>query len=318
MVAFLLGYVLNFDVFRDLVFKDYVVNVFVESHGLLFDLIFFGVIFTVQQAYSEKRKEKRRLARDIDNIRGWNDQEAMIRLKSIVKEISEELLSNFTFNDCYFKGIRLRYAYFQNAFLGNCDFSNSFLPGSSFDGADLNHCNMSEALLNNSSFRYANIDEAKFHNAKIEGVEFSETILHSHKLNEHDLVKLKQIDKLQLIEIGNRRMRRIFGAEGAIVSRISEKYKVCVRFHPYTRLLDRSEQKTGTLYWVLMKKEEQEPALILSRMEVIRFAIKKYYKMKKWKREFRSSSVNKVNVEARVSLTEVSEISQLLNSTGNV
>jgi hypothetical protein len=70
-------------------------EIFVEADGVVFDLIVFGVVLTIYEAYREiKEKNERelkeknekieRLHEDIDDYRGWDEKEAMYRIVGAV------------------------------------------------------------------------------------------------------------------------------------------------------------------------------------------------------------------------------------------
>jgi hypothetical protein len=66
-------------------YKDYGpefwLNVKVEAHGMLFDILVIGVLILWLNQLGEKRREIQRYIDEIDDFRGWESEEAAHRIR---------------------------------------------------------------------------------------------------------------------------------------------------------------------------------------------------------------------------------------------
>jgi pilus assembly protein TadC len=53
--------------------ENTVANLLVEAHGLLFDLLLFGIIFAAFSIFTERRQKIERYKEEIDDYRRWDE-----------------------------------------------------------------------------------------------------------------------------------------------------------------------------------------------------------------------------------------------------
>ena len=128
-------------------------DVIVESHGLLFDLIVFGVLLSVYDVLREKRSKIERLLEEIEDYRGWNEKEATFRIVGAIRRLNKEGVSKINLTHCFLK---------------DADLSNANLQGTTFTGSNLQGTNFFEANLQNSTIIYAQLQEANFQGAQLQ------------------------------------------------------------------------------------------------------------------------------------------------------
>lgn len=312
IVSCLLGVIMGSKPLLELSFNDYVTNVFIEAHGLLFDIIFFGIIYFVQQSIYEKIKEKKELSKEIDNLRGWKATEASFMLKRLLKTISEQQLRSFNFNNCYMDSIELRYPYFEKCFLGNANLENAYLPFGFFESASLRGTSLIKTNLTKSSFRFADLENAKFHEAVLKEVDFDEAIIYSYAISNRELNKLKSFDKNKLINLGRKYLSNIFGGiKTENFQYVSDLYEICVMYFPNLKFRSYSNNKKGKIYWVLIKKGQKHPNFWKSGFDIIRYRIKKWKQVRKARKKYIKQSQGNINLESHLLISDTTDISKL-------
>lgn len=162
--------------------KDFWENVLVEAHGMFLDIVLFGIIFTYYENYHQKNNDIKRYKEEIDDFRGWKQEEAMFRivgnLHRLIKagEIGIDL-SNCYLIDADLRELNLIAANFSNSILKESKFFSAKLRGSyfngtlvynaDFSGADLRDCDFSNCYLPDMVLdKDTNVANMKFTNDK--------------------------------------------------------------------------------------------------------------------------------------------------------
>jgi len=160
-------------------------EIFVEADGMVFDLIVFGVVLTIYEAYREiKEKNERtvrernekieRLHEEIDDYRGWDEKEAMYRIVGAIRRLNKLGVSNINLSSCYLVLAQLDNVNLQNANLSHANlygakFHNAHLEGAELRGANLNAIHLDNSHLNGAILRGANMNGAHLWQACLEG-----------------------------------------------------------------------------------------------------------------------------------------------------
>ena len=64
-------------------------DVMVEAHGMLFDLIIFGIILSVYEFYSEKKLSINNYLEQLEALREWDGEEEAFRVKYAVGQLEK-------------------------------------------------------------------------------------------------------------------------------------------------------------------------------------------------------------------------------------
>lgn len=200
-------------------FKDWddLKNVLVEAHGLLFDLIVFGIILVSYEYYrqlhenakkeeTEKQQRIERYKEEIDDLRRWDEKEAMFRIVGCIKRLTKEGVSEINLSYCNLEyanlaGINLSGANLSGARLNYCnltatDLTKANLTGTSMFKADLTRTILSKAYLINTYLREAKLDETIFSNAFMGGVNFCKVYILKSDFSGADIVsEFKELAK---------------------------------------------------------------------------------------------------------------------------
>lgn len=194
------------------------INILVEAHGLIFDIIFFSIIMAIYANLQERKNRITRYKEELDDYRGWDDKEAAYRVAGIIRRLEREGVNDIDLNDLHFgnctektikkaiqENARLiglpRYLCYQNLTganlraieLSNTEFEQSLLNGVILLGATLNYCTFQEVWLNDanleaSKMTNAVLDRVDLKKANLRRADFSGATLNSVNLEEAELI----------------------------------------------------------------------------------------------------------------------------------
>lgn len=174
-------------------------NILVEAHGLLLDLVVFGIILKFYEIATSKRQRIDRYLEELDDYRGWDEPEAAYRVAGLVSRLKKEGIENVDYKDLnvsrfpkevieelVLKGTKLRILKRANLRLAN-------LKGADFEEANLEDSDLSGANLEGANLFFANLRGAKLFGAKLRGAmlfgaNFDGTILIAAHLEGADLI----------------------------------------------------------------------------------------------------------------------------------
>lgn len=157
-------------------------GVFTESIGMLFDVLFLGIIWAIFEFYRSKKLDIRRYKEDIDDFRRWESDEAMHKTVGNIRRLIRNKVSNIDLSYCHLKNaelwnLKLTHdaisTNFYNAKLAGSDLQNIDLSYSDFEKAHLYNSKLNGSRLFNTSFKGANLKEVDFRGCKdIDGAYF--------------------------------------------------------------------------------------------------------------------------------------------------
>lgn len=78
--------ILYLNIINKIEFKD----VLIEANGLIFDLIIFGILLTTYEIVREKKDKIQRYKEELDDYRGWAEDEAAYRVAGLIKRLYNE------------------------------------------------------------------------------------------------------------------------------------------------------------------------------------------------------------------------------------
>ena len=132
-------------------------NILVEAHGLLFDVIIFGILFVVFAGIREKNMINRQHSELIDDYRNWVSEEATHRIAGAIRRLANAGYKSINASSCF-----LRKASFRDIKINGADFRRANLRGASFRGCSIRNVN----------FYGADCREVDFSDCELTGVIF--------------------------------------------------------------------------------------------------------------------------------------------------
>lgn len=160
--------------YNDQYFKPH--DILVEFHGLVFDLLIFGILITIYDSIKSKQEKITRYREEIKDYAGWKSDEAKYRIRGLVKRLIElkakkvELYSCHIINcpytenmmDWKFGNAKLYKSFFIHCNLSKSSFYLSELYESDFCEVNLTKCNFGMAILDDCWFRKCTLIETNF------------------------------------------------------------------------------------------------------------------------------------------------------------
>ncbi|OYU93827.1 MAG: hypothetical protein CFE21_18890 [Bacteroidetes bacterium B1(2017)] len=188
-------------------------GVLVEAHGMLLDIILFGVLLTIYEKFSEKHNEIERLKEEIDDYRGWKEPEAMYRIVGCIKRLNKKGIKQINLNECFLEGANLVGMDLGGTNLHAANLKGANLEGANLTGANLMGANLTRTFLLEVNLSGAILFEANLTEANLTGANLTGANLQWGKLMGVHLFTTKingayfsgaQIDSLETLEIINR------------------------------------------------------------------------------------------------------------------
>lgn len=143
------------------------VDILVEAHGLVFDILFFTIILGVYTFFVERKRKIKSYEDEIDDYRGWEEKEAMYRISGSIRRLNRERRSALTLYRCYLEGANLMGANLERTKASRANFQEADLKFANFKYADLGSVNMEGAILMGADLSGTDLVEANLQNADL-------------------------------------------------------------------------------------------------------------------------------------------------------
>ncbi len=162
-------------------------NVLVEAHGMLFDILVFGVLILWFHERGKKQIVNQRYEDEIDDFRGWESPEAAHRIRGNIKRLNRNGITRINLTNCYLEDINLMGATLQKALLTEAVLSEANVEKASFQQADLMSAEFVKANCWHTDFRQASLRHANLHGASCVRSDFRASDLRMARLNLADM-----------------------------------------------------------------------------------------------------------------------------------
>ncbi|MBN1271215.1 MAG: pentapeptide repeat-containing protein [Candidatus Aminicenantes bacterium] len=213
-------------------YKDtFLNNIFIEAHGLVFDIFVFGVIVIIFDKIAERRRNIKRWKEGIDDFRGWDEKEAMYRIVGNIKRLNKEKVTEIDLNLCFLEKADLSWTDLRGG-----DLERANLIGANLIGADLRGAILIGADLSWTDLRGGNLEGAVLIGANLIGANLKEANLEEANLIGADLrgVKKLTIDQLSRVKT----LFRVENLDPGFRAEVKEKYPQLFR-EAYVDILDK-------------------------------------------------------------------------------
>lgn len=173
----------------------------VNAHGLLLDLLIFGILVAIYDYQRERKNEIERNKNLIDDFRHWKSEEAMFRICGAIRRLNELGEYDLDLRGCFlegavlhgvilnkaklwktnFRAAKMRYAKLNGAEISGADFSGADLMGADFSNAifygadswEISFPGIGSKVLGGSDLPTEKIGDAVFENTVMRGVKLS-------------------------------------------------------------------------------------------------------------------------------------------------
>lgn len=147
-------------------------DILVEGHGLLFDLLIFGLLLTYYDNVVGKRREIKKLKTEIMYSRLWGEAEAKYRITIAWLQLYELRELPLDLSECYLTSVVNNE--FHDKKMKDFKFHHSNLTFSEFNLCSLINVDFSEAILIDTFFYKCNLSNSYFASSIILGTKFWE------------------------------------------------------------------------------------------------------------------------------------------------
>ena len=132
-------------------------DILVEAHGLVFDLIVFGIIITVFDFIRNRREKRSRYNEEIEDLLGWKNEEAKVKILAKVKRLYELGQRKFNLTHAYLKSADLNYYDFTNSGINFANIENGSFVRSLLKNVNLIDSNLKSVTFTNTEFINTNL-----------------------------------------------------------------------------------------------------------------------------------------------------------------
>lgn len=176
-------------------------DIIVESHGLVFDLIVFGILITIYESIDSKNERIKRYREELEDFYGWESEDAKYRVKGIIKRLVKLKAQKIDLSGCSVEQCpytrNMREWNFSNAKLFNSTFIYSNMSGSSFYLSENHNSKFSHADLSDCKFELAILDDCSFDNCNLENTDFKNAYVNDN--NWFNILKTRNNKGLEYI-----------------------------------------------------------------------------------------------------------------------
>ena len=185
--------------------QNYLENILLEAHGMIFDLIVIGVLSTWLIKRGQKRQMIQHYQDEIDDFRNWESEEAAHKILGNIKRLNKLKVTKIDLSYCFLKKVRIKAVDLEKAELFRIDLSGSSLERTNFNGASMTESNLSDTHLRFSSMKgtrlgYANLENADLRDVDLEGADLYKANFHNANLRGANLRVARSITVNQLAQ----------------------------------------------------------------------------------------------------------------------
>lgn len=204
--------------------KDFNLHeILVEFHGLIFDLIIFGLLLTIYDSIKSRQDRIVRYKEEISDYSGWESEEAKHRISGLVKRLIQLKVKKIELYNCHiihcpytkkmidwkFATAKLYNSHFIACDLTKSTFYLSELHDVSFSSVDLTDCDFGMAILDDCYFNKCIFTNTTFNYAYVSEQDWYEQIIQDENIGV-EILKEKYIISSNSITMNSKKYYQIF------------------------------------------------------------------------------------------------------------
>ncbi|MEO1218676.1 MAG: pentapeptide repeat-containing protein [Bacteroidota bacterium] len=186
-------------------------DVVIEAHGMLFDIILFGIILSAYEYITSKNSKIEKYQDEIRDFLGWDEKEATYRIVGNIKRLNRLNVCRIYLFGAYLKGAklggtnlsgaRLDIANLERASLANSNLRKTGLPSAKLNKASLSNADLTDAKIYHADLEGAYLTGANLTGADLERANLSGTRLKDANLERANLKEARNLTFEQLLEV---------------------------------------------------------------------------------------------------------------------
>jgi hypothetical protein len=146
-------------------FEGFYMQLLVEAHGIIFDILIFGILIFWLNKRGEQRLRIKTYKDEIDDFRLWKSEEAAFRTVGNIKRLNHHHIYDINLVNCYLTKTNLNYINLSGANANSADLTYASLVESNLHNCRLNQTNLECATLNQADLTGAYASGASFKDA---------------------------------------------------------------------------------------------------------------------------------------------------------
>ena len=150
-------------------------DLLVETHGLFFDLIIFGIILTIYESFRERKDLIKRYNEEIDDYRFWESDEAKYRVRGLIKRLVNLEVTSVDISFCYLRSENFlsQFRNLSNWKFTGANLSESWLLMSNVSNSEFYRTNLSNSVITKVNLSNSQMGSVNLSHANLEEVDFS-------------------------------------------------------------------------------------------------------------------------------------------------
>lgn len=157
-------------------------DIVVEAHGMLFDILLFGIILAVYNRITRHKEDVQRYLEEIDDFRGWEGKEAMYRIVGNIRRLNRLGVTNVSLVDANLAAANLRDVDLSQGVLTRSNLQGARLTRANLEGIEAEGVNMEGVYASFSIFCHANLRRANLQGAELIQADFTDANLENANL----------------------------------------------------------------------------------------------------------------------------------------
>lgn len=203
----------------------------VEAYAMLLGMVVPLAILLVMMERSRRRWEILRCRDDIEDLRGWKNPAAAIRIRGLVRRLSRLGITGLDLTRCHLRQMNLSEMGLAGARLVGADLEGTNLSGSDLAGADLQGAGLRRAVLRRTHLAGAILWGADLRDAVLAQADLKGALLKEANLAGADLsgARLAEARGLTANQLGTVRSLSDADLPPALLSEVKERYPALLR-----------------------------------------------------------------------------------------
>ena len=206
--------------------EEFIRDILVEAHGMLFDILIIGTFIFALHTFLEKRHEKnrniQRWKEEIDDYRRWDEKEATHRIVGMIKRLNKNNSIGIDLRNCFLKGAKLGDANLQGADLRFANLEGADLGSANLEGAYLGVANLQGVRLVSANLQGAKLWDSNLQGAILRFATLKRASLDRTSLEGADLKDVRNLTIEQLSEV--KTLHLVKNLNPDLMEQIKEKY----------------------------------------------------------------------------------------------
>lgn len=157
-------------------------DIVVEAHGMLFDILLFGIILAVYDRITRHKEDVQRYLEEIDDFRGWEGKEAMYRIVGNVRRLNRLGVTNVSLVDANLAAANLIDVNLEGGNMTRTNFQGARLARANLNLIKGQKANLEGIYASEATFAGAELQEANLQGAELVSADFAGTNLKNANL----------------------------------------------------------------------------------------------------------------------------------------